>query len=146
MDPMYLLSTSKNSDAGVPNDFQDLCHSTLGQMLEIQQVSLDTVTRLNSHILDCFWFVPELTSLQEALFCYAELQMNWLAMFSPQAFAKALTYVSAPSAEVLERSMDIALGLCFTPGSWISFSGDKTSSAEELPENDESVAISVQAA
>ncbi len=146
MDPMYLPSTSKNPDASVPNNFQDLCHSTLGQMLEIQQVSLDTVTRFNSCILDCFWFVPELTSIQQALFCYAELQMNWLAMFSPQTFTKALTYVSAPSAEVLERSMDIALGFCLSPGSWISSSGNQASSAKELSESEESIAISVQAA
>ncbi len=150
MDPIKLLSTGKNSDASVPNDFQDLCHSTLGQVLEIQKSSIDTVIRFNSCILDCFTFLSELTSLQQAaaqaLFCFTELQMNCLAVFSPQALTKALTYVAAPSAEALERSMDIALGLCFTPSSWMSISGDRTSAAEAAPEWEESVAISVQAA
>lgn len=141
MDPRHMPSTSQSSDATVSNDLQDLCHLAMCQALEIQKRSLDTVARWNSCLLDSFWFLPDFDKLQEAaaqaFACYTELQMNWLALLTP----RALTYIAAPSVEVLERSMDIAMGVCFPAlGGRASISGDQALPEEELSEDDEAVA------
>ncbi len=150
MDSSHVPPTRQRSDTSVPHDSKDFCDLAMHQALEVQKVALDMVARWNSCILDSIWFLPEFSNLQEAaaqaVACYAELQMSWLSLLTPQV----LTDIAAPSVEVLERSMDIAMGVCFPAlGGRASFSiisGGRVSSAEEQPERVEAVAISVQAA
>jgi hypothetical protein len=117
----------------------------MDRAIEIEKASLDTVVHLNSWTLEtyenAFWIVPLFSDLYGAAmnaFAFSmELPMHWLAMIAPpgnqrsesslRAAAPSSTVASGygrrvqPTAEVLENSMDVAIGAEFeAPGSKVA--------------------------
>ena len=104
---------------GFPVDFQDLCSLGMDRALGIEKASLDKAARYKK----ASRFVP----IPEKLFNVAtqviascmKLQMNWMTLMTLRV-PRASAYVgkaasnsgsqAKPTAEVLERSMDIAIG------------------------------------
>lgn len=112
---------------GFPVDFQDLCSLGMDRALGIEKASLDKATRCKK----ASWFVPIPGKLfdvaTEAIASYMKLQMNWMILCVPRAslhVGKAASNSDSqakPTAEVLERSMDIAIGqqqVAVSPQSW----------------------------
>ncbi len=118
----------QTQNAGLPADFQDLCSFAMDQALGIEKASLATVVSLSSSVLDiyeCYLrFTPVFGNLvdmvSQAVACSMELQMNWLSLLAPPVLSHVATQDSRvasssggqaqPKADVLERSMDIAIG------------------------------------
>ncbi len=155
MDPNYLPPSSQSSNID-SIDLQGLPQSAICQALEIQKLSLATVAGFNSWVNDIcknsFWFAPMFGTFQEtvtnAFAFWMNLQMNCLTLPATRV-AKYIESASCidPS-EVLERSMDIAIGLSLAlPNAVVvSISGSKASSEDGLPKSDEEIAISAQVA
>ena len=119
----------QTQNAGFPVDFQDLCSRAMDRALGIEKASLSTVVSLNSSVLDIYetslWFTPVFSNLldmvSQAVACSMKLQMNWLTLLAPYALSHGAARESTlatnsgrqaePTADVLERSMDIAIGM-----------------------------------
>lgn len=122
-------------------DFQELCSLVMDRAIGIEKASLDTVVHLNSYASDIYqnalWFAPAFSLIgpaTDALAFYLELQMRWVRMISPYAneAPESSSYVAEtanpvatntethPTAEVLERSMDIVVAALETPASTVT--------------------------
>jgi hypothetical protein len=159
-------------NVGFPDDFQDLCSRAMDRAIGIEKASLTTDVGLNSSVIDiyknAFWFAPvfcELldTATKSFAFC-TELQMSWLTLMMPHASgaSEALLPVAAPSstvasssesqaqptAEVLESSMDIAIGERDTTqdNKVMSNSGSQTQPTAEVPDRSMGIAMRARAA
>jgi hypothetical protein len=149
MDPSYTSSIRQSPDAGNHTDLQDLCQLAISQAFEIEKASLAAVVRLNSSVLDScnnlFWCAPPFGNLQEAasqvIACCIELQMNWLNLLTPHASSGRTVESGSriPPAEVLEHSMDVAIGAHHVvPGSGLAIvAGNQVPAAEMLQRRDE---------
>ena len=111
--------------------------------IEIERASLSTSARLNSSLLatyaNLFWFPPAFGYLLETeskTFAYsAALHRNWLALLAPYAVSPAASRSDGETqvtAEVLERSMDIAMGERFV--AWDSMAVSRFGIEPQLPE------------
>jgi hypothetical protein len=119
----------KTPNAGVPVDFQNLRNFGMNRATENEKASLATVVCLTSCVLDiyknAFWFAPEVgklfdTAADSFAFCM-EMHLNWLDQLASLALSGVSTVATnfgssqaQPNSEVLERSMDIAIGERFT--------------------------------
>lgn len=134
------------------NEFQDLCSRGFDQALGIEKASFSALVGLSTcanHIYrNGVWFTPLLgnmfdTAAEAVVFCM-ELQMYWLTLMAPLAFAPAAVAGNAqPAAEVLAHSMDIAIGERFiAPDSTVpNRSGMHTPSIAEVPERSAGLAL-----
>jgi hypothetical protein len=124
--PLSLVAANEDQtqNAGFSADFQDLCSRAMDQALGIEKASLSTVVTLNSCLLDIYQealrvnpvFGNLFDMVYQAVACSMELQMNWLTLVAPHASSVVASDVGGKShpkakADVLERSMDIALGM-----------------------------------
>jgi len=115
LSPVTLKTGSQLLD-GFPVDFQNLCSLGMDRALGIENASLDKATRSKK----ASRFVPIPGKLfdvaTQAIASCMKLQMNWMTLWVPRASAhvgKAASNSGSqakPTAEVLERSMDIAIG------------------------------------
>jgi hypothetical protein len=97
-------------------DVQDLCSLGMDRALGIEKASLGKATRYKK----ASRFAPRLGKLfnaaTQAIASCVKLQLNWMTLRVPRASAHVGTAASSsgsqakPTAEVLERSMDIAIG------------------------------------
>jgi hypothetical protein len=144
--PSPVPANENSSNVGFSGDFQDLCSFGMDQALGIEQVSLAALARLNSCALDIYqnvlWSNPVFGTFldisSQALAFSLEMQMNWLTMLSPYAWAQVSTVTDkrGPDATELERSMDIATGERFTPASTVTNISDgrpRTEAPERNP-------------
>lgn len=107
-------------DAPDAVDLQPACNVEMDQALGIEETSPDLVVRPNPRALDparnAFWHSLVFRELLDAgwrsfVFSWG-LQMNWVQFIAPQrpVLASNSGRHAQPTAEVLERSMDIAIG------------------------------------
>lgn len=120
---------------GSPFDVQNLFSCAMDQALGIERASLSTVVQLNSSVLDIYrnslWLTPVFSDLlhsaAKAFGFYVDLQTSWLRLMLPYAtpVPETVLHCAAPgsaaesspdsgvqmSAEEVERSMEIAIGL-----------------------------------
>jgi hypothetical protein len=124
----------RNSNAGFPADFQELCGQAMDQALGVEKVSLSTLVDLNSTLFDIyknsFWLAPVfsdfLDAAAKAFTLCIDLQMSCLAVALPHAKlgSEALSQLAAPgcavwgnlgsqahpAVEEVEQQMDVAMG------------------------------------
>lgn len=141
------VNESQSLKAGFPIDFQDLCSYAMDRALGIEKVSLDTVVSLNSCVIDtcknAFWFSPALGDLfdtvAQAFASCMELQLSLLNLMGSHVsdtMESLSGFQAQVTAEVLERSMDIAIGVRFTaPISMVAISGSHTHPPAKVAES-----------
>ncbi|MGC2211392.1 MAG: hypothetical protein WA532_14900 [Candidatus Korobacteraceae bacterium] len=145
-------------DAEFMVDFQDLFVLAMDQAIGIETASLAAVVRLNSCATDssmyAVWFAPAFGSLfntaAQAFASCMELQLRLMSLMASHVSdtVETLTGLQVQvTAEVLERSMDIAIGERFAlPSSMGSNSGGQAQTIAEVPESYTEEAMAVGAA
>jgi hypothetical protein len=155
MGPNYQQPSSQDSNID-PSDLQGLSQFAMCQALEIEKLSLATVAGFNSWVTDVcknsFWFAPMLGNLQEMVinafvFCI-QVQMNSLIMPAARIAKYIESSTCVDPIEMLERSMDIAVGLSLTfpDAVVVSISSNNASPEDGPPESQKEIAISAQSA
>ncbi len=103
-------------------DPQHLHSLGIDRALGLEKASLASLVRLNSCVFDLFWNTACLSPVaqlmdaaRQAFALSMELQMAWLNLVAPHVWqwlplASNHCRQICPPAEVLERSMDIAIG------------------------------------
>jgi hypothetical protein len=108
-------------NAGFSAEFQEMSSLGMDRALGIQKASLEAAVRLQSDVIDSFknasWCTPELAEwldgMSHAFASCMELQMTLFSLMGSQVRS---TVASLPgmdlrmAAEVVERSMDMAIG------------------------------------
>jgi ribulose-5-phosphate 4-epimerase/fuculose-1-phosphate aldolase len=98
-------------------DFQHLFSAGMDRALGFEKASLASVVRFNSYALDLYWntlwhssvFSELAEATRQALALSMQLQLGWLNL--SLATVGSTCRQAQVAAEVLERSMDIALGV-----------------------------------
>jgi hypothetical protein len=153
------LSSMKDQtpDAEFKVDFQDLFVLAMDQAIGIEKASLAAVVCLNSGAIDssmnALRFSPAFGNLfntaAQAFASCMELQLSLMSLMASHV-SDTLESISGMqaqlTAEVLERSMDIALGERFAlPISMGSNSSSQAQATAEVPEPCTDMAMAVQA-
>ena len=127
MNPKYMQSSGRPSNARMPGDLQDLCSFAIDQAIEIEKLSCLMFAGLNSCTLEIYKNTLPLQPVcgclldlvSQAMAFSMELQWNGLTMLIPFAFSNLNTPESygnetQPTGNELAESMDIAIGATFT--------------------------------
>jgi hypothetical protein len=136
-----------------PMDSQDLCSLAMDRVIGIEKASMDTACYRKPS-----WFRPLLgylcSTVAKAIGFCMESQRNWLALRVPRVASGRAAGNSGsqaqPTAEVLERSMDIAIGVQHVTAPASRAASTSVSKAQPKPTPDElaysmDIAIGVRA-
>jgi hypothetical protein len=154
------LMNDQTPGTGFTADFQELYSHGMDRALGIEKASLAAVVSLNSCAIDiyrnAFWFVSSLGGLFEmaaqGFASCMELQLSLLTLMGSNVSSTVASFHGMQvrlTAEVLESSMDIAMGArhVAAPSSTVaSSSGRKAQTTAEVSASSMDIAIGAQGA